>query len=59
MAAEPGSHRRPLRCRFGLHHYVKKVPANHGEPYLQCTRCHKENFPGDSMIPPSMGSGMG
>jgi hypothetical protein len=50
---EKGRHK-PMRCRFGLHRYAKRVPASGGEPYLECTRCGKETFR-DSIRP--IGSG--
>jgi len=55
MPDDHQSHGTPLRCRLGFHHYVKRVPDNSGEPYLECTHCGKDQFPGDSVIPPTMG----
>lgn len=50
MTDVPASRRKPLRCRIGLHTYVKKIPDSTAEPYLECTGCGKEQFPGDTVI---------
>ena len=42
--------RRSLRCRLGMHHFVKAT-NDEGGRYLVCDRCRKEQFPPDSAGP--------
>jgi hypothetical protein len=47
----PDSHHpRSLRCRIGMHHFVKAI-NDEGGRYLVCSRCRKESFPSDSAGP--------
>ena len=39
-----------LRCRLGMHSYVKET-NDEGGAYLVCARCGKESFPADSAGP--------
>jgi len=41
---------RTLRCRVGLHTYIKAI-NDEGARFLVCERCGKESFPSDSAGP--------
>ena len=41
---------RSLRCKLGMHHWVKKT-NDEGGRYLQCSRCGKEDNIAESAGP--------
>ena len=54
MNAHPPSGSPSLRCRVGIHSYVKTT-NDEGVGYLVCKRCGKESFPGQSIGPIPLG----
>ena len=50
MTANPTRSSSSLRCKVGIHGYVKTTNDD-GVAYLVCRRCGKESFPGQSIGP--------
>jgi len=50
MTANPTRSSSSLRCKVGIHGYVKTT-NDEGVSYLVCRRCGKESFPGQSIGP--------